>query len=240
MCTFGLSGCRVKPRRHHQNSTKGPQEREERMKTVAGEGKKKHEIFGPPLFGAPTLRAPPFVVQKNSTSQTWPKSKLVELEKKKKKLAEVEIGRSRPRSLPPPLPLIFVSASPPPPLRLTFFGPPLIFSAAPLRLTFLPSGVVLDIGEGQLSLTFLGRWKGFKTQTDQSRGGASKGASKGSFEVASKGRASEGLQREGLQRGAPKVWASKGGLGRDVLSEAPRSFFFSLTVSLLVEFWWFL
>ena len=77
---FGLSGCRVKPRRpsqsrrgfhttarepkrghfrvpafkkHHQNSTKGPQERERRMKTVAGEGKKKSEILGSPAEGCP-------------------------------------------------------------------------------------------------------------------------------------------------------------------------------------------
>ena len=84
MCTFGLSGCRVKPRRphqtgppglahdsprtlnvhisgprrfkHHQTSTKGPQERERRKKIVAGRGKKKREILGPPLFGASTFR----------------------------------------------------------------------------------------------------------------------------------------------------------------------------------------
>ena len=67
MCTFGLSGCHVKPGghqtgppelahdslrtpnvhisghlrfKHHQNSTKGPQERERRKKIVAEEGKK--------------------------------------------------------------------------------------------------------------------------------------------------------------------------------------------------------
>ena len=44
VCTFGLSGCRVKPRhisihrrfKHPQNSTKDPQEREERKKIVEG------------------------------------------------------------------------------------------------------------------------------------------------------------------------------------------------------------
>ena len=52
MCTFGLSGCRVKPKRktctfegpglqsHHQNSTKRSPREEERMKMVAGEGKR--------------------------------------------------------------------------------------------------------------------------------------------------------------------------------------------------------
>ena len=87
---------------------KDPQEREERMKTVAGEGKKR-EILGSTPFGPqpfrpvpPPLEAPPFVVQKFNIpkladveigrSRNWPTSK------KKKKLAEVEIGRSRPRS----------------------------------------------------------------------------------------------------------------------------------------------
>ena len=63
MCTFGLSGCRVKPRRRfkpHQNSTRRPPEREERMKFPAGE-RKKARIFGPPTLRAPHLfwvRAP--------------------------------------------------------------------------------------------------------------------------------------------------------------------------------------
>ena len=86
MCTFGLSDCRVKPRRphqtrppglahdsprtpnvhisrprrfkNHQNSTQGPQERERRKKIVAGKGKKKRgpPPFGAPQFGASTLR----------------------------------------------------------------------------------------------------------------------------------------------------------------------------------------
>ena len=72
MCTFGLSGCRVKsappdragvshdsprnpnvhisgPRRfkHHQTSTKGPQERERRKKIVAGGGKKRAKFWAP-------------------------------------------------------------------------------------------------------------------------------------------------------------------------------------------------
>ena len=90
MCTFGLSGYRVKdggPKRTDRrgshttarelqtctfqgpgasNTTKiprkDPQENERRKKTVAGEGKKKREILGPPPFGAPpfgpTLRGP--------------------------------------------------------------------------------------------------------------------------------------------------------------------------------------
>ena len=116
MCTFGLSGCRVKPRR-------------------AGGGKKKARNFGPPTllgptllgstlrapnpsgpqpFGAPlfqglglhpwgppfepTFCRPKFNVQKLAEveigrSRNWPKSKLAELEKKswpKSKLAEVD------------------------------------------------------------------------------------------------------------------------------------------------------
>ena len=46
MCTFGLSGCRVKPRRLW-----GRRETE-RTKMKAGEDKKR-EILGPPPFGAP-------------------------------------------------------------------------------------------------------------------------------------------------------------------------------------------
>ena len=86
MCPFGLSGCRVKPRRPHQtgppglahdsprtpnrhisgplrfkNSTriprKDPQEREERKKIVA-EKEKKARNFGPPTLRGPTLRCP--------------------------------------------------------------------------------------------------------------------------------------------------------------------------------------
>ena len=63
MCTFGLSGCRVKPRRPHQtgplegsgtsNSTRRPPERDRNNETVAGKGRKKREILGPPPFGAP-------------------------------------------------------------------------------------------------------------------------------------------------------------------------------------------
>ena len=116
MCTLGLSGCRVKPRRphqtgpaglahdsprtpnvhisgprrfkHHQNSTKGPQERERRKKIVAEEGKKaRNSGPPPPPFGAPlflwatlqgaTLRGPHMSSQ-NSTSKkagrsrNWP------------------------------------------------------------------------------------------------------------------------------------------------------------------------
>ena len=36
------------------------QEREERKRIVAGDGKKKREILGPPPFGAPPFGAPPF------------------------------------------------------------------------------------------------------------------------------------------------------------------------------------
>ena len=49
--------------KHHQNSTRRPPEREERMKFPAGEKKKKREILGPHPSaphpsGPPTLRAP--------------------------------------------------------------------------------------------------------------------------------------------------------------------------------------
>ena len=49
MCTFQGSGLQ----KHQQNSTKGPQERERRMKIVAGRGKKKSEILGGPAEGCP-------------------------------------------------------------------------------------------------------------------------------------------------------------------------------------------
>ena len=98
MCTFGALGlsCEApaaqKPlalhaslQKHNQNSTKDPQEREEKMKTVAGEGTRN---FRHPPFGCPTLRGPHpsafhffrFGLQK-STSKNWPKSKLAELER---------------------------------------------------------------------------------------------------------------------------------------------------------------
>ena len=145
MCTFGLSGCRVKPQRLRgcrgtrelqtctferpstSNTIKIPrkdqQEREKRMKTVAGEGKKKGVKFwaphpsphppgphpsGPHFFQVwastlrgPTLCGPKIQHPKIGRSRNWPKSKLAEVEigrTRKKKLAEVEIGRSRPRS----------------------------------------------------------------------------------------------------------------------------------------------
>ena len=56
MCTFGLSGCRVKPRQGPglQDTTKiqrkDPQERKKELKIVAGEGKKS-EILGGPAEG---------------------------------------------------------------------------------------------------------------------------------------------------------------------------------------------
>ena len=87
MCTFGLSDCRVEPRQPHQSGPPGlahdtknskrahfspgasknptkiprkdPQEREERKKIVAGEGKKSAKFWAPHPSG-PTLRAPPF------------------------------------------------------------------------------------------------------------------------------------------------------------------------------------
>ena len=49
MCTFQGSGLQ----KHQQNSTKGPQERERRMKIVAGGGNKKSEILGGPAEGCP-------------------------------------------------------------------------------------------------------------------------------------------------------------------------------------------
>ena len=81
MCTLGLSGCRVKPRRpglartrqpenskrtferpgrfkHHQNSTRRPPEREEKNEFCGGTGKKKARNFGAPTFRGHTLRPP--------------------------------------------------------------------------------------------------------------------------------------------------------------------------------------
>ena len=138
MCTFGLSGCRVNLRRphetgppgfahtirelqtctfhgpgasHHQNSTKGQQERERRKKIVAGRGKKKAKFwvfhFRPPPSGAPPFGAsihlsglPPFGAS-TFLVHKFNKSNLAEVEvgrTRKEKLAEVEIGRSRSRS----------------------------------------------------------------------------------------------------------------------------------------------
>ena len=54
MCTFQGSGLQ----KHQQNSTKGPQERERRMKIVAGGGKKKSEILGGPAEGCPAEGCP--------------------------------------------------------------------------------------------------------------------------------------------------------------------------------------
>ena len=45
--------------KHHQNSTKGSQEREERKNIVAGEGKKNAEFWAPTLRDS-TLRGPTF------------------------------------------------------------------------------------------------------------------------------------------------------------------------------------
>ena len=86
MCTFGLSGCRVEPRRPHQTGPPGlhtttrelqtrtferpdasnttriprkrPKEREKRTENCGGESEKKEQNFGPPPFGPPTVRAP--------------------------------------------------------------------------------------------------------------------------------------------------------------------------------------
>ena len=80
--TFGLSGCRVKPRRphqtgppglahdsprtpngahfrapalqkHHQNSTRRPPERHKKSETVAGKGRKSAKFWAPPPFRGP-------------------------------------------------------------------------------------------------------------------------------------------------------------------------------------------
>ena len=84
MCTFGLSGCRVKPRRphqtgpglahdslrtpvqgtcaskHHQNSTRRPPERDEKNEFCSGRGKKKREILGPHPSGPHPSGPQPF------------------------------------------------------------------------------------------------------------------------------------------------------------------------------------
>ena len=54
-CTFQGPG----PSKHHQNSTRRHQKREDKMKIVAGEGKKR-EMLGLPPFGGPPFGAPPF------------------------------------------------------------------------------------------------------------------------------------------------------------------------------------
>ena len=86
MCTFGLSGCRVKPRRphqtgppglahdsprtpnvhisgprrfkHHKNSTKRPQEREKEARKLWRRREKKARKFGPPTLRGSTLLGP--------------------------------------------------------------------------------------------------------------------------------------------------------------------------------------
>ena len=75
MCTFGLSGCRVKPRRGRRLHTSAPApqtppkfhertpEREEKNEFCGGRVKKKREIFGLPPFWSPPFWAKPF----------WPK-----------------------------------------------------------------------------------------------------------------------------------------------------------------------
>ena len=72
MCTFGLSGCRVKPRRlwgrrashdnpRTPNDQKTPRKRDKKKKWRRNRKKKKREIFGPPHpSGFPTLREPTF------------------------------------------------------------------------------------------------------------------------------------------------------------------------------------
>ena len=87
MCTFGLSGCRVKPRRphhraaeashdsrklqtctlqgtcasrHHQNSLRRPPETHRNSETVAGEGRKSAKFWAPHPLGPHPFRAPPF------------------------------------------------------------------------------------------------------------------------------------------------------------------------------------
>ena len=91
MCTFGRF-------KHHQNSTKGPQERERRKKIVAGGGKKSwaphpsglhpsgpHFFFGPPFgappFEGPTLCRPKIQHPKIGRSRNWPKSRLAEVDR---------------------------------------------------------------------------------------------------------------------------------------------------------------
>ena len=88
MCTFGLSGCRVKPRRphqtgrrgshttarelqtctfqgtcaskHHQNSTRRPPERHRNSETEAGKGRKSAKFWASHPSGPHPFGAPPF------------------------------------------------------------------------------------------------------------------------------------------------------------------------------------
>ena len=117
MCTFGVLGLSCASpggpvwwgQKHHQNSTKGPQERERRKKIVAEEGKRSAKFWAlhlsgfhlrgstlrglhpsGPTLGASTLSGPHTLWSKKSTSKNWPKSN-----SPKSKLAENEIGRSR-------------------------------------------------------------------------------------------------------------------------------------------------
>ena len=83
MCTFGLSGCRLKPRRRPgaSNTTKIPREDPQRGKKrtnfAAGQGKKERN-FGPPTLWAPTLRTPtlrpPTLRGPHPPKLDWPKS----------------------------------------------------------------------------------------------------------------------------------------------------------------------
>ena len=53
LCTFGLSGCRVKPSKNTTKIQREDTQRDTKRAMGRGEGKKKREIFGPPPFGPP-------------------------------------------------------------------------------------------------------------------------------------------------------------------------------------------
>ena len=101
MCTFGLSGCRVKPRpglhttarelqtctfqgpgasKHHQNSTRRPPERHRNCETVAGKGRKSVKFCSPHPSGLhpsglqarPSFARTKFGQTKFGQDQVWP------------------------------------------------------------------------------------------------------------------------------------------------------------------------
>ena len=93
----GYKKCYSKVFNHTTKIPRNDPREEERMKTVAGEGKKSAKFRGPTTLRGLRPSGPHPLWSQNSTSQNWPKSKLAEVElaelKKswlKSKLAEVD------------------------------------------------------------------------------------------------------------------------------------------------------